>query len=140
MSDDALKKVGQYLERFASERDLALPPLGPDGVARIQRGSAVVSLHVLTDQGVILFLARVAAAPLERWSGPVAGTFGAHVVRREPARAPQDIATSDAVAVRVARDWAHDRHADDLRRAIDQLVASRRVVVREVHAIGEVAP
>jgi hypothetical protein len=65
MSDDALKKVGQYLERFASERDLALPPLGPDGVARIQRGSAVVSLHVLADQGVILFLAKVADPPKE---------------------------------------------------------------------------
>ena len=63
MSDDALKKVGQYLERFAKERDLALPPLGPDGVARIQRGSAIVSLHVLADQGVILLLARVADAP-----------------------------------------------------------------------------
>jgi hypothetical protein len=65
MSDDALKKVGQYLERFAHERDLALPPLGADGVARIQRGSAVVSLHVLAEQGIILFLARVADAPGE---------------------------------------------------------------------------
>lgn len=65
MADDALTRVGQYLERFAQERDLALPPLGPDGVARIQRGSAVVSLHVLPEQGVILFLARVAPAPAE---------------------------------------------------------------------------
>jgi hypothetical protein len=65
MSDDALTKVGQYLERFAAERDLALPPLGPDGVMRIQRGSAVVSVHVLVDQGVILFLARVADRPAD---------------------------------------------------------------------------
>jgi hypothetical protein len=64
-SDDALTRVGQYLERFAQERDLALPPLGPDGVVRIQRGSAVVSVHVLPAQGVILFLARVAPAPAE---------------------------------------------------------------------------
>lgn len=61
--EDALTKVGHYLERFARERDLALPPLGADGIARIQRGSAVVSLHVLADQGVLLFLARVADAP-----------------------------------------------------------------------------
>jgi hypothetical protein len=54
------------------------------------------------------------------------------VVWREPARVPDDAAITDAVAVRVARDWAHDRHADDLRRAIDQLVARRRVVVREL--------
>lgn len=63
MSDDALTKVAGYLARFAQERDLALPPLGPDGVARIQRGSAVVSVHVLVDQGVILFLSRVAGPP-----------------------------------------------------------------------------
>ncbi len=63
MSDDALARVGQYLERFAAERDLALPPLSPDGVVRIQRGSAVVSVHVLPAQGVILFLARVAGPP-----------------------------------------------------------------------------
>ncbi|HVK78298.1 MAG TPA: CesT family type III secretion system chaperone [Kofleriaceae bacterium] len=62
MSDDALAKVAGYLERFAQERDLALPPLD-QGVARIQRGSAVVSVHVLHQQGVLLYLARVAAAP-----------------------------------------------------------------------------
>ncbi len=62
MSDDVLNKVGGYLERFAKERDLALPPL-EGGVARIQRGSAVVALHVMHEQGVILLLARVGAAP-----------------------------------------------------------------------------
>jgi hypothetical protein len=62
MSDEALIKVGGYLERFAAERDLALPPL-ERGVARVQRGSAVVAVHVLPDQGVLLFLARVGAAP-----------------------------------------------------------------------------
>lgn len=65
MSDDALTKVGQFLERFAQERDLALPPLGEDGVVRIQRGSAVVSVHVLPAQDVILFLARVGDAPAD---------------------------------------------------------------------------
>jgi uncharacterized membrane-anchored protein len=60
MPGDVLAKVGQYLERFAHERDLALPPLDEHGVARIQRGSAVVSIHALADQGVLLLLARVA--------------------------------------------------------------------------------
>ena len=86
------------------------------------------------------FAAGIAAAPLGRWSGPVAGTFGAHVVWREPARPPDDVATSDALAVRVARDWAHDRHAEELRRAIERLVAGRHVIVREVLELGEAAP
>jgi hypothetical protein len=94
------------------------------------------------------FAARVAAAPIGGWYGPVAGTFGEHVVWREPARVPSDdaasgaVAAGDAVAIRVARDWAHDRHAEDVRRAIDQLVARRRVVVREVEQRedGEVTP
>jgi hypothetical protein len=64
-TEDAVSKVSQYLERFAQERDLALPPMGPDGVVRIQRGSAVVSVHVLAAQGIILFLARVADPPAE---------------------------------------------------------------------------
>jgi hypothetical protein len=78
------------------------------------------------------FAARIADVPLGRWSGPVTGTFGEHVVWRDPARETDAVASSDAAAVRAARDWAHDRHEEDLRRAIDQLVARRRVVVREV--------
>ena len=62
MSDEALAKIAGYLEQFAHDRDLALPPF-EQGVARIQRGSAVVSVHALHEQGVILFLARVGPAP-----------------------------------------------------------------------------
>ncbi|HUQ05929.1 MAG TPA: hypothetical protein VM261_25680 [Kofleriaceae bacterium] len=92
------------------------------------------------------FAARLAELPAGRWSGPVTGTFGAHVVWREPVRAADDVAsrdataTHDAVAMRVARDWAHDRHEEDLRRAIDELVARRRVIVREVRATSGVTP
>jgi hypothetical protein len=55
--------VAGYLDRFARERNLSLPPLGDDGVGQVQRGSAVVSIHVLAERGVLLLLARVAAAP-----------------------------------------------------------------------------
>jgi len=65
MTDDAryLDTIGTYLERFATERNLSLPPLGDDGTAQVQRGSAVVTIRVLADRGVLLLLARVAPAP-----------------------------------------------------------------------------
>jgi hypothetical protein len=64
MSDEPLARIGEYLERFARERNLTLPPLSDDGVAQVQRGSAVVSIHVMADRGVLLLLSRVLAAPL----------------------------------------------------------------------------
>jgi hypothetical protein len=63
MSDDALATVGGYLERFAKERNLSLPPLSADGTSQVQRGSAVVTIRVLADRGLLLLLARVAEAP-----------------------------------------------------------------------------
>ena len=63
MSDDTLAQVASYLDRFAKERDLALPPLSPEGVAHLQRGSAVVKIQVMPDQGVLMILARVGPAP-----------------------------------------------------------------------------
>src|SRR5207248_1272404 len=42
---------------------LTLPPLSEDGVGSIQRGSAVVTIHVLGDKGVLLLLAKVATTP-----------------------------------------------------------------------------
>lgn len=60
---DPKARVAAFWARFASERNLTLPPLSEDGVGSIQRGSAVVSIHVLTEKGVLLLLARVAAAP-----------------------------------------------------------------------------
>jgi Tir chaperone protein (CesT) family len=62
-SDDALATIGGYLERFAKERNLSLPPLGADGIAQVQRGSAVVTIHVLAERGLLLLLARVLPAP-----------------------------------------------------------------------------
>ncbi|MBV8761019.1 MAG: type III secretion system chaperone [Deltaproteobacteria bacterium] len=55
--------MAEYLDRFARERNLTLPPLGADGVGMIQRGSAVVTIHVLADKGVLLLLSRVAKTP-----------------------------------------------------------------------------
>ncbi len=76
------------------------------------------------------FAAQVMAAPPARWSAPVAGAFGFHVVWREPAGPPDGVA--DEVDVRVARDWAHDDAQAHLRETIAAMVQRRRVVVRQV--------
>jgi Tir chaperone family protein CesT len=60
---DPRVRVAEYLAQFGRERNLNLPPLGEDGVGLIQRGSAVVSIHVLPDKGVLLLLSRIAKAP-----------------------------------------------------------------------------
>jgi Tir chaperone family protein CesT len=60
---DHRARVAAFLEQFGRERNLTLPPLSEDGVGSIQRGSAVVSIHVLDDKGVLLLLAKIAAAP-----------------------------------------------------------------------------
>jgi hypothetical protein len=73
------------------------------------------------------FAAQLVDAPFERWAGPYPGTFGLHLVWRERVAPPP--AGPDP---RVALDWAHDQHEVDSTRAIDALVAARRVVLREV--------
>lgn len=61
---DPKTRVAAFLDRFGKERNVALPPLSADGVGSIQRGSAVVSIHVLAEQGVLLVLAKVATQPV----------------------------------------------------------------------------
>lgn len=60
--DDAAR-VAAFLDRFGRERNLTLAPLSADGVGSIQRGSAVVTIHVLADKHILLLLAKVASAP-----------------------------------------------------------------------------
>jgi hypothetical protein len=59
---DPKLRVAAFLDRFGKDRNIALPPLSADGVGSIQRGSAVVTIHVLAEQGVLLVLAKVAPA------------------------------------------------------------------------------
>jgi hypothetical protein len=61
---DHRARVSEFLDRFARDRNLTLPPLDDEGVGQVQRGSAVVQIRVLADKGVLLLLARVAAAPI----------------------------------------------------------------------------
>ena len=61
--DDHHARVATYLDRFGRERNLSLPPLTAEGTGSIQRGSAVVTIHVLADKNVLLLLSKVATAP-----------------------------------------------------------------------------
>jgi hypothetical protein len=60
---DHRTRIAEFLDRFGKERNVTLAPLSSDGVGSIQRGSAVVTIHVLADRGVLLVLAKIAAAP-----------------------------------------------------------------------------
>lgn len=61
---DYRARVAAFLERFGKERNVTLPPLSEDGVGSIQRGSAVVSIHVLVERGVLLLLSRLVEGPV----------------------------------------------------------------------------
>lgn len=61
---DHRARIAHFLDRFGRERNLTLPPLDDAGVGMIQRGSAVVTIHVLNDKGVLLLLSRVAKQPV----------------------------------------------------------------------------
>src|SRR5262245_8425804 len=60
---DPKARVAGFLDRFGKERNVTLPALSADGVGSIQRGSAVVTIHVMPERGVLLLLAKVASAP-----------------------------------------------------------------------------
>lgn len=61
---DHRARIAEFLDRFGRERNLNLPPLSEDGVGSIQRGSAVVTIHVLADKNVLLLLSRIAKQPV----------------------------------------------------------------------------
>lgn len=60
---DQRARINEYLSKFGADRNLELDPLSDDGVSHVQRGSAVVSIHMLHEQGVLLLLSRVMAVP-----------------------------------------------------------------------------
>lgn len=63
MVEDPKARIAEFLQRFGHERNLTLPPLTEEGVGSIQRGSAVVTVHVLAEKDVLLVLSKVASAP-----------------------------------------------------------------------------
>jgi len=64
MSDnDPIAQVNDFVRRFGEERNLDLAPLDDAGATRIQRGSALMSIHAVPEQGVLLLLCKVMDAP-----------------------------------------------------------------------------
>jgi hypothetical protein len=61
---DHQARIAEFLARFGRERNLTLPPLDEAGVGSIQRGSAVVTIHVLVDKNALLLLSRIAKQPI----------------------------------------------------------------------------
>jgi len=60
---DAIAQINDFVHRFGEERNLDLAPLDDAGVTRIQRGSALISIHAVAEQGVLLLLSKVMDAP-----------------------------------------------------------------------------
>jgi hypothetical protein len=60
---DHRARIAEFLDTFGRERNRTLPPLDDQGVGMIQRGSAVVTIHVLLDKNVLLLLSRIAKQP-----------------------------------------------------------------------------
>jgi hypothetical protein len=60
---DHRARIAEFLDTFGRERNLTLPPLDEQGVGMIQRGSAVVTIHVLLDKNMLLLLSRIAKQP-----------------------------------------------------------------------------
>ena len=63
--DQHRTRINEYIERFGKERNLSLDPLDEAGIAHVQRGSALVSIHFVPSQGVLLLLSRIMAVPEE---------------------------------------------------------------------------
>jgi len=67
---DATHMVKAYLARFAQRaglRDAAGAPLAPDldaGYAQVQRGSAIIGINVLEEQGVLMVFSPIMPVPL----------------------------------------------------------------------------
>jgi hypothetical protein len=57
------ESINQLVARFGEERDLQLEPLNEDGLTSVQRGSAVVWIQCLPEQGVLLLLSKVLKVP-----------------------------------------------------------------------------
>jgi hypothetical protein len=63
---DARAMVNAYISRFAARAQIEIPPLDDSGYVQMRQGSANVSVNVLDDHGVLLFLAPIMKVPKAR--------------------------------------------------------------------------
>src|SRR5436305_811392 len=74
------------------------------------------------------FAGEVEAAPLGQWTGPIASSFGAHLVRVS-VRTPAVLPELDAIRPIVAREWENERRVNARSASLDTLRANYTVVI-----------
>jgi peptidyl-prolyl cis-trans isomerase C len=85
------------------------------------------------------FAGKVAATPAGEWHGPVASTYGLHLVRVSGRGEPQAVAF-EAVRDTVARDFSDERRRTANRDFLERLKAQYRITVDEAALRGAAAP
>ena len=58
-----VKRVAEYIQRFAELIGVPIDPLDKDGFTQVARGSATVGINVVEQKGFILFLAPIMDVP-----------------------------------------------------------------------------
>ena len=84
------------------------------------------------------FAKQVETAPLGQWSGPIASSFGAHLVR-VTARTPTALPELDGIRRIVAREWENERRVS-ARSDSYQKLRSHYTVVIETKKLASLAP
>lgn len=60
------EQINGFISKFGAERDLDLEPLNERGMTSVQRGSAIVWIQCLPEQGVLLLLSKVLKVPADK--------------------------------------------------------------------------
>ena len=101
---------------------------------KLGQRSLLPSLVESTAQDVVArdfgaaFAQRIETAPLAQWSGPIASSFGAHLVR-VTARAPALLPELNTIRQIVAREWENERRASSRSESYQKLRERYTVVI-----------
>jgi PPIC-type PPIASE domain len=117
----ALAAAQSALARGADPARLGQPTLLP------RHADALPADLVARDFGAA-FADRLAEAPLAEWTGPVASSLGAHLVRVS-ARTPAGLPPLDEVRQQVTREWEHERRERSRSEAYRKLRERYQVVL-----------
>ena len=58
-----VKRVAEYIQRFAELIGVPIDPLDKDGFTQVARGSATVGINVVEEKGFLMFLAPIMDVP-----------------------------------------------------------------------------
>jgi hypothetical protein len=74
------------------------------------------------------FARQVGSAPVGQWSGPIASSFGTHLVR-VIARTPSVLPPLEAVRAQVAREWENQRRVSSRNASYEKLRANYKISI-----------